>query len=245
MKEIRALTGLRGIAAVWVLLLHFGDELTTFAPAFGCLEPFYSKGHHGVDLFFVLSGLIITYVYQRVESWDVENGVDFIVKRLARIYPVHLATLLFLALMVTLASAAGIQLGGDYSVGEFFIHLFLLHGFQTELSWNYPSWSISSEFFAYVVIFPISCWLSNLQVVKRYGVGCSFTLLLFYVALNSWFSFGMWSNSLRVSFEFLSGSALCLGLLHSPIVGRQFQRLLPMTLVVFTAICFVPNSFLS
>jgi len=55
-NEIRSLTGVRGIAAIGVLLLHFGEDLAEIWPPFTILQPLYKEGGVGVDLFFVLSG---------------------------------------------------------------------------------------------------------------------------------------------------------------------------------------------
>ena len=51
-NDIRPLTSLRIVAALWVLAYHFRDHLGLDADRLGLV----AKGHLGVDLFFVLSG---------------------------------------------------------------------------------------------------------------------------------------------------------------------------------------------
>ena len=83
------------------------------------------------------------------------------VRRLARVYPLHIvmliANLLFRLLRIGLvmagvvvAAPAAFEVNNAYS---FFLNVFLLHsmGFIDYLSWNAPSWSISVEFYTYVV----------------------------------------------------------------------------------------------
>jgi len=86
------LDGWRGIAALCVALYHF--------PVYSHIE--FSGFVHGaylfVDFFFVLSGFVIAYVYaDRLQRWD--DVTEFIVRRFGRLWPLHVATLLFLFAM--------------------------------------------------------------------------------------------------------------------------------------------------
>ena len=96
--EIRSLTGLRGIAACFVVALHYFQEQQQ-------QNIFYTIVNHGfiaVDLFFVLSGFVMALTYARSFqsgfSWP--TYADFLGKRLARVYPLFfVATVACLALM--------------------------------------------------------------------------------------------------------------------------------------------------
>nr|HAQ92626.1 hypothetical protein [Afipia sp.] len=90
-KQIPALTGLRAVAALLVLGIHTDQtepsQIKTFLP-------FLGQGHLGVDLFFILSGFIITHVYLanlREPSWRAVR--IFLWHRLVRLYPVHVTVL--------------------------------------------------------------------------------------------------------------------------------------------------------
>src|SRR5690242_14121324 len=99
-SEIRALTGLRGVCAVWVMLFH----AFFCAPFFGTpLDWVLSAGHMGVDVFFVLSGFVLAYNYADA-TWTARSYGAFLRKRFARIYPVHAFMLLVFVVVVPLVA---------------------------------------------------------------------------------------------------------------------------------------------
>ncbi len=151
------LTGFRFYAAMWVFLYHFFPVYTS-APKINIFE----IGFLGVDVFFVLSGFILTYVYFKKFFISKVTGRDywnFIVKRFAKIYPLHFViTLIFIPL-----SCVGKYLFHQDSIHLYFNALLqnflMIHSWSTTqyLSWNFPSWSISAEWFAYLFLFvPLS-----------------------------------------------------------------------------------------
>ena len=86
-REIRSLTGLRGIAALWVVVHH---ALYIARPR----GPFWTLIYHGylaVDLFFVLSGYVIAMNYAERSELRIHLGdvVAFLCKRFARTYPLY------------------------------------------------------------------------------------------------------------------------------------------------------------
>ena len=94
---IRQLTGIRLVAAVWVLLYHSQGPLDAIGLlSMPVLPDFIRVGRLGVDLFFALSGFILahTYLSSLGERLKVDKSVKFLWLRLARIYPVHLVMLL-------------------------------------------------------------------------------------------------------------------------------------------------------
>ena len=63
-NEIAALTGLRGLAALWVFLFHIPVAVPTASPALkAVLGTLGAGGYLGVDIFFVLSGFVLTLNY--------------------------------------------------------------------------------------------------------------------------------------------------------------------------------------
>lgn len=152
-REIRALTGVRAAAAVWVLLYHLRDDLFVLCPALRPLDGLFSVGYLGVDVFFVLSGFILSLNYTDAFA-EVRPGayLAFLRKRLARIYPVHLFTLSLLAA----AFGLGLSVSSDphsHDRVDLLLNLLLVHDWADRLSWNLVSWSISAEWFAYL-LFP-------------------------------------------------------------------------------------------
>src|SRR6202167_3087723 len=101
--DIKALTGLRIVAAVWVVLFHFRPMVSDISPDFrDDLAPVLNCGAQGVDLFFILSGFVLTWNYlERMgRSWSTRETVHFLWLRLARVWPVYLVTLHLAALWV-------------------------------------------------------------------------------------------------------------------------------------------------
>ena len=86
-KSIDELTGLRGIAALLIILHHvllLYPILRSYpiARSLGCF------GYMGMDLFFVLSGFVICYNYAEKIKVNPKKGIlEFFVARIARLYP--------------------------------------------------------------------------------------------------------------------------------------------------------------
>ena len=146
-SQIVTLTALRFFAAAWVVLYHYWPNLDPVRPAIA------AKGYLGVELFFVLSGFVISYVYQP----QIERGVfaygRFLWARVARIYPLHLATLAAVAAMGIAATVIGVQVAAEMlDVRSLPANLLMIHawGFAPTAAFNHPSWSISAEWFAYL-----------------------------------------------------------------------------------------------
>ena len=161
-EQIDSLTGLRAVAAVWVMLMHFREITPTRVWEFPVLDGLVANGAYGVDIFFVLSGFILCHVY----TGSFGSGIStdhvrrFIVYRFARIYPVHLVTFaVILALLAAkLMTSGGSELPNRYDPATIATTLTLTHawvpGIQTP---NMPAWSISAEWFAYI-LFPALCF---------------------------------------------------------------------------------------
>ena len=146
--HIKPLTSLRFFAALWVVVFHYWPHL-----AVAGMPSLVAKGYLGVELFFVLSGFILCHVYlPQVEAGRFRYG-DFLWARLARIYPMHIVTLIGMALMAGAALAIGLSVDPNVlSLAALPANLTLTQawGLAPVSGWNHPSWSISAEWFAYV-----------------------------------------------------------------------------------------------
>jgi len=143
-NRIRSLDGLRGIAAIAVMLLHFN---TRFLPQ--ARLPFVDHAYLAVDLFFLLSGFVMAHVYghELASDWRT-RWRKFAIARFARIYPLFALTTLA---MVVILVMTGRPVGPvSFSANSLKLQPFLLQQWHN-LSWNYPSWSISTEAEAYVI----------------------------------------------------------------------------------------------
>ncbi|WP_170921144.1 acyltransferase family protein [Enhydrobacter aerosaccus] len=212
---------MRGLAALWVVLYHYAAR---YLPGLHTdrYTHLLDKGYLAVDLFFMLSGFVLTHVYWRTFTEPVRGSYwKFLMARIARLYPLHLFVLsLFLA--TALASRAveyaatgtfeAIALQGTRSFTALLANLFMLQGLNAgQLSWNYPAWSISVEFVAYLG-FPFA-----LPWIWRSRCRSKILLALVLVALLTWFAlvtgddFDQWDGPLallRCVPEFLIGTLL-------------------------------------
>jgi peptidoglycan/LPS O-acetylase OafA/YrhL len=157
--EITDLTVCRAIFAAWVFVYHV-DLYLNFSAWLGPLSGLIRRGYLGVDGFFILSGLILARVHPEL-SQSTTGTFKFWGKRLARIYPVHFATLLIFGVILLAGFTQGVapRDPGRFAFSAFLQNLFLVHGwgFASQGAWNYPSWSVSTEWAGYL-LFPI-LWL--------------------------------------------------------------------------------------
>ena len=151
--EIDALKPLRFLALGWVIINQFENRLGLHIDqAIGVV----GKGYLGSDLFFVVSGFWLAHlVSTRVQSGETSYA-SVVWRRMGRLYPLHLATI---ALMFGLMLASQ-HLGENPHTDVFdpvglLGNILLVHawGALPTVSWNFPSWMVSAEWFA-LLIFP-------------------------------------------------------------------------------------------
>ncbi len=147
--RILELDALRGIAALGVVVYHYGAHFGS-RPFDAVLYPFYNAGFLLVDFFFVLSGYVLARAYWKESR---RNCIAHNVwARVARLYPLHLLTLLAtIALLNGVdpeSPRAGYFLLDNNDSKHFLLNLVMLNqsGLQEGWSFNTPSWSISTEF---------------------------------------------------------------------------------------------------
>ena len=150
--RFHVLDGWRGVCALLVALFH----VNAVGHFYGL--PVVRNGLLFVDFFFVLSGFVITHAYaERVSAGGVR---DFIVRRIGRLWPLHMVLLAaFIALeLVKLAlETRGIGYGREPFTRDadplaIVTNVLMIHdwGIHRYLTWNNPSWSISAEWAAYL-----------------------------------------------------------------------------------------------
>lgn len=142
----------RFIAALGVFIFHLKNIDKGISPAW--------NGSYGlfVDMFFILSGFVISYSYPAT-STGLRSYARFLVRRIARIYPLHLLTLLIFAVL----ALVGISGPTSHASWLDFLHNLLLvqaWGVTDHLSFNSPAWSISAELFCYL-LFPLFMLLAG------------------------------------------------------------------------------------
>lgn len=149
------LDGLRIVAASAVVVLHYSDYIKDIP--FGRFMVDHTWHFNlFVDLFFVISGFVIASQYLSKIGSPAAVG-RFLWRRLARIYPLHLATLAFY-IAIALALHYGLARTDNparYPFSDLPAQFLLLHAIDGDrLTFNFPSWSLSAEFFCYL-LFPL------------------------------------------------------------------------------------------
>ena len=166
--EIRQLTGVRFLAAIWVVLYHFQFMIFGLVPELRPAGFLFDAGYLAVDLFFVLSGYIIAYQY--LAAFPGGRGTPgqyrrFLIKRLARIYPLQLVTLLIAIAVILTGVLLGVAIPypENFTVWGAIQDLLLIRGWEPfpHQGWNFPAWSLSAEWFAYL-LFPAVALLVGL-----------------------------------------------------------------------------------
>ncbi|MHC9296063.1 acyltransferase family protein [Mycobacterium sp. LTG2003] len=221
--EIKALTGLRIVAAVWVVLFHFRPLLYEVAPDFTeALAPVLDCGAQGVDLFFILSGFVLTWNYfdRMGPSWSTRATLHFLWLRLSRVWPVYLVTLHLAALWLIFTLNVGHVPPEDtsgYNAVSYVRQLFLVQlWFQPYFdgsSWDGPAWSISAEWLAYLlfgglilVVFRIAR-ATRARSLVLLAMAVSLPPVVLLMATGHFYT--PWSWLPRIVMQFTAGALAC------------------------------------
>ena len=216
---IRQLTGIRFVAAAWVLLYHLQGPLNTLGLlAIPVLPDVMRVGRLGVDLFFALSGFILTHTYltRLGPRLTGRKTIEFWWLRLARVYPVHLVMLVVAGIAVVAQSKiTGDALSRDWlNPLDFIKNLLLVQewGPSPQRGWNFVAWSLSMEWLAYL-IFPLLILL--IWVFYR-RVSTAVLVIAWVVVLIPVIVYGLktsdayytdnWGSTYRILCEFTAGA---------------------------------------
>lgn len=191
-NKIFVLESLRGIAAICVALFHYPS--TSFL--------YFQNGAFAVYFFFVLSGFVISLNYaEKINNFN--DLLSFQIKRFWRLYPTHffvLFIILFIQILKYFAvNLIGLKSGlipfGDwYTFKDFIANLFLIQAifnYFYVFSWNGAAWSISTEFYVYI-IFGIMFMITSKKIIP-------FIILIYILNLNlNFFSINYFDNFLSI-----------------------------------------------
>jgi len=161
-ERLQPLDALRGLAALGVSVFshyqHFGGDKAQY-PLNNLLvfHWVYENAWLFVDLFFLLSGIVLTYRYLEPIAGKALAGRQFLNLRISRLYPLHVAALLVCAAVQWTCMARhepAIIYQGNNDLYHFTLQLTYLHTFfEHGWSFNEPSWSVSGEVLVYVLFF--------------------------------------------------------------------------------------------
>lgn len=191
-----ALDSWRGICALLVVLFHFNDALSTSLGA----SLFIRNAYLFVDFFFVLSGFVLCHGYRDTISGKLDFGT-FVVRRFARVWPVHAVVLgvlvTFIAIVSHMPHPADLSLTwrhDSYSIAAVLPSLALLNAFGFVGSvWNGPAWSIGAEFYVYLLFALTLILFSRRLVVACVVLSAAALAVIFWCApdfMNSTWDYG-------------------------------------------------------
>lgn len=162
---IRQLTFPRFILAVIVVVYHFGLELKPFSSPL--VSEFFNNGAVCVSFFFFLSGFVMAYNYNENVSF-----LNYWKKRFARIYPTYLITFLFVFISIYWFGTK------EFTIVTVLVNVFAIQSWVVgqAVEFNFPSWSISVEFFFYLT-FPFILYIYN-KVSKKSFFTWSIVLII-------------------------------------------------------------------
>ena len=175
--DIRALTGVRGVAAAIIVVYHFGD-----VQLYGGGNLAYYRIPHGyllVDMFFMLSGYVIGLTYRDAfDSGGLKNFATFLLKRVARLYPAYFAIgLLYIAKIA--AGLSGQDTLSMFSTYDIVGNLLMLTGWGLYI---HPligvAWAASAEMGSYLLV-PLLMQVT----IRRSRWLCGLTVLAALVAI--------------------------------------------------------------
>ncbi|MGY1845016.1 acyltransferase family protein [Modestobacter sp. SYSU DS0875] len=222
--EIKALTGLRAVAATWVVLYHVAWLSSAYLDQVSFLRPVLAAGWTGVELFFVLSGFVIarSYLEEMGGRWRTGEALRFLYNRLARVWPAYAVVTLVAFLWLFVAGQLGWAVNlvaphPEATLAELGRQLTMtqMWGESTLVgqSFNPPGWSISAEWLAYLA-FPVLALLlrplRRLHPVVLLALSCGAMLPLFFNSYLHGTQDVDTSWVLRIGCCFVAGILACL-----------------------------------
>lgn len=234
MNKIHALESVRGFAAVYVLLGHF--FINRFS--LGKFDLFFRFGQEAVMLFFLLSGFVIYYSFQKQPEQPFR---DYFRRRFVRIYPIFIVSL-FISFLVLCLSR---KMLAPFGVTQFLGNLFMMQDFSSgkpgvwfsTFNGNLPLWSLSYEWWFYMMFFPI---VTLVEEDKQCWVVSSLALIGFlsYVKFPNQIGlflnyFIIWWLGVEVAKIYAQGQKPTLSKLKTPLMLLTFFVLLHAANIIF------------
>lgn len=222
--EIKALSGLRIVAALWVVLFHFRPLLQMASPPlYDSLKPILDCGAQGVDLFFILSGFVLTWNYldRMGDTWSTKATLHFLWLRLARVWPLYLVTMHLAAFWIIFTLNVGnfpSPEAGQLTAISYLRQLAMVQlwfqPFFDGSSWDGPAWSISAEWLAYLLFGGVVLVIFRVDRATRarglllLAFAATLPPVVLLVASGGQF-YTPWSWLPRIVLQFTAGALAC------------------------------------
>ncbi len=219
-----ALDSYRFFAASGVVLYHYDMD---FQLGLATRVPFVGNLGFLVDFFFILSGFVIAQGY-RNRMRSVREYGEFLWARLARLYPLHALTLACYLALIAVAHVLRFQPNHPeiLVMSGLPANLILVQawGVLNHPSFNVPSWSISAEWFVYLLA-PVA-----FAIVRRANLATSLLLVVLLIAVmalvrdalgaQEWMRASYQFGMLRAVPSFLAGAAIAEAMANGQFCGK-------------------------
>lgn len=181
MRKIYSIELLRFFSISLVLLWHYKyfffienkyyklniESEKIFLPFYNILKKFYNSGYYGVELFWCISGFIMSYIY--LSHSKKVSAKQYFTNRFSRLYPLHLLTLIFVFLLQIISK----ELTNNYQIFfgndlyHFILNLLFISGwgFEKTASFNQPIWSVSIEIIIYIFFYFLINSIKNYKFI--------------------------------------------------------------------------------
>jgi peptidoglycan/LPS O-acetylase OafA/YrhL len=219
--RLPALDGLRGIAAMCIAIFHN-------QPFFGRTIGFFDWGWINMDLFFLISGVVMMHVYERDIATQKMSFSDFLSHRIARLWPLHVFAMgtIFLADMLFNFLEPGHHfVQWSSAIYTFLLNLVLLQNVglyyrsDTEgASWDGNAWSLTPEIILNLlwVFLILRRKLSSTILIAAILI-CAILQYNIGHAINTWI---LGSGLIRCTISYGIGCLLYRHFINNPALGR-------------------------
>lgn len=156
-NRILELDALRGIAAIFVVVFHY-----TMGNPFA-----FNQGGTGVDLFFIISGFVISLTIAKTKSWK-----DFIVNRFSRLFPTYW-------IIVSFTATLRILNGETVTLSRYLINLTMFQSYfkVDDIDWVYWTLLVEMCFYFFMILLFVTKALKNIEYI-------GLTILAIIILLN-------------------------------------------------------------
>lgn len=232
--DVRALTGLRLVAALWVVLFHWqAIPQPEYAWLTDLLSPVGRAGYLGVELFFVISGFVITWSYLDTlgPRLRLRASGRFLWARFCRVWPAYAVVTVLFGWWLTSERA---RVGPDADIafqttqpsletGSWVAQLLLVQQwtepFSDGISFVGAAWSVSAEMLAYLAFPLLALLLHRLRALPLWllwvlAVACLVPVA--WQALQVGSPYFPWSWAVRLGGGFVAGALVCLAVRRTP-----------------------------
>ena len=229
LRKLPALDAARGFAAFWVFCFHFWGFFCeqNFCSVPQIFAPFFRAGHLGVDIFFVLSGLLLFLSFAgKFEQNFWTTSKRFFARRFRRLFPL-------VAVFVTAVFILKFEFRAE-NFADFFAHLFFLQSLFFETYWglNPVMWTLTVEFL-FILILPILFFLGRKSLKFFLGILGILFLANFFYRFWIFQFFENWTTAERIFFseqlwgrfdQFALGIFCGIAISHFSILIARFPR---------------------